>query len=281
MSISEIYNVVEVNDRLITAGQPTEEQLRAAAADDIDTIINLAPGDSRSALPDEAALVRTLGMTYHHIPVAWDNPTEADFAAFEEVMTALPPESRTLLHCAANFRVSAFYGLYGITQLGWSIDAGRGIPRSDLGRERLPRLGDLYSGDAATAGPPVRRAWMTLEVRDPDFERRVRETFGRQEVMALLGASLARVEAGEIDIDLPFSDQLTQQHGFMHAGAVTWVLDGACGYAPSTLSPSAISAAGRCLYTGLSQSETIATREIPEALDKEYHDDVDRGTVGH
>ena len=122
MTISEIYNVVEVNDRLITAGQPTEEQLRAAADEEIDTVINLAPADSRSALPDEAALVRSLGMSYHHIPVAWDNPTEADLAAFEKVMTALPPESRTLLHCAANFRVSAFYGLYGITQLGWSID---------------------------------------------------------------------------------------------------------------------------------------------------------------
>ena len=122
MSVSEIYNVVEVSDRLITAGQPTEEQLRAAAAAEIDTVVNLAPTDSRSALPDEAGLVRSLGMAYHHIPVAWDDPTEADFAAFEQVMTALPPESRTLLHCAANFRVSAFYGLYGITQLGWSVE---------------------------------------------------------------------------------------------------------------------------------------------------------------
>ena len=122
MTVREIYNAVEVNDRLVTAGQPTEEQLRAAAAEDIDTVINLAPADSRSALPDEAALVRSLGMIYHYLPVAWDNPTEADFAAFEEVMTALPPESRTLLHCAANFRVSAFYGLYGLTQLGWSVE---------------------------------------------------------------------------------------------------------------------------------------------------------------
>jgi protein tyrosine phosphatase (PTP) superfamily phosphohydrolase (DUF442 family) len=122
VSVSEIYNVVEVNDRLITAGQPTEEQLRAAAAADIDTVVNLAPHDSRSALPDEATLVRSLGMAYHHVPVAWDNPTEADFAAFERVLNELSPESRTLLHCAANFRVSAFYGLYAIKQLGWSIE---------------------------------------------------------------------------------------------------------------------------------------------------------------
>jgi len=53
--------------------------------------------------------------------------------------------------------------------------------------------------------------------------------------MTLLGASLARVAAGEVDIELPFSDRLTQQHGFVHAGAVTSVLDSACGYAASTL----------------------------------------------
>ena len=76
---------------------------------------------------------------------------------------------------------------------------------------------------------------MTFEVRDPDFERRVRDSFGRQQFMALLGATLGRVAAGEVEIDLPFSDQLEQQHGFMHAGAVTSVLDSACGYAASTL----------------------------------------------
>jgi protein tyrosine phosphatase (PTP) superfamily phosphohydrolase (DUF442 family) len=59
-------------------------------------------------------------MTYHHLPVAWANPTEHDFAAFEQVMAELPPSSRTLVHCAANFRVSAFYGLYAMKHLGWS-----------------------------------------------------------------------------------------------------------------------------------------------------------------
>ena len=122
MSISEIYNVLEVHDRLITAGQPTEDQLRTAAVEQIDTVINLAPADSRSALPDEAGLVRSFGMSYHHLPVAWDNPTEADLAAFEQVMNGLPDDGRTLLHCAANFRVTAFYGLYGVKQLGWSVE---------------------------------------------------------------------------------------------------------------------------------------------------------------
>jgi uncharacterized protein (TIGR00369 family) len=76
---------------------------------------------------------------------------------------------------------------------------------------------------------------MAFEARDPQFELRVRESFGRQRFMTLLGASLVRVAAGEVDIALPFSDQLAQQHGFVHAGAIASVLDSACGYAASTL----------------------------------------------
>jgi uncharacterized protein (TIGR00369 family) len=73
------------------------------------------------------------------------------------------------------------------------------------------------------------------DVRDPHFERRVRESFARQELMSLLGASLAHVAPGEVDIELPFSPRLTQQHGFLHAGAIASILDSACGYAASTL----------------------------------------------
>jgi len=122
LSVDEIYNAREVSDHLLTGGQPTEEQLRAAAADGFDTVINLAPHGGRTALADEAGLVQEFGMTYHHLPVDFDNPTEGDFAAFEEVMTTLPPERRTLLHCAANFRVTAFYSLYAMKHLGWSLE---------------------------------------------------------------------------------------------------------------------------------------------------------------
>jgi uncharacterized protein (TIGR01244 family) len=122
MSVDEIYNAREVDDRLMTSGQPSEDQLRAAAAAGIDTVVNLAPHDSANALPDEAGLVHALGMTYHHLPVVFADPTEGDFAAFEQVMAELPPDSRTLVHCAANFRVSAFYGLYAIKHLGWSVE---------------------------------------------------------------------------------------------------------------------------------------------------------------
>lgn len=77
----------------------------------------------------------------------------------------------------------------------------------------------------------------SLRVQDPNFENRVRESFARQRVMQLIGASLRRVEPGAIDIAIGFRNDLTQQNGFMHAGIITTIADSACGYAAYTLMP--------------------------------------------
>ena len=60
---------------------------------------------------------------------------------------------------------------------------------------------------------------------------RIAASFERQAIMATIGASLARVAPGEVDIALPFRADLTQQHGFLHAGIVATIVDSACGYA--------------------------------------------------
>ena len=72
---------------------------------------------------------------------------------------------------------------------------------------------------------------------DPDFEARVRDSFGRQQVMHLLGASLGRVEPGLVEILLPFRSELTQQHRFFHAGVTATIGDSAGGYAAFSLFP--------------------------------------------
>lgn len=72
---------------------------------------------------------------------------------------------------------------------------------------------------------------------DPQVERRVRESFARQVAMTTIGATIAAVRAGEVEIVLPFSDALTQQHGFIHAGVVAMIVDTACGYAALTVMP--------------------------------------------
>jgi uncharacterized protein (TIGR01244 family) len=114
-----IYNYRKVDDQFITAGQPREEELKAAAAEGFRRVINLAPTSSRNALADEAGLVRALGMTYDYIPVDWERPTDADFEAFERAMQSVGSD-KTIVHCAANFRASAFYALYAMKHRGWS-----------------------------------------------------------------------------------------------------------------------------------------------------------------
>lgn len=66
---------------------------------------------------------------------------------------------------------------------------------------------------------------------------RIAESFARQIFMQTLGATLAEVAPGLVRISLPFSPALTQQHGSLHAGAVTAIADSACGYAALTLMP--------------------------------------------
>jgi len=72
---------------------------------------------------------------------------------------------------------------------------------------------------------------------DPGFADRVRASFARQAAMATLGAQLEAVEPGRVVIGMAYRSELTQQHGFIHAGIVATALDSACGYAASTLMP--------------------------------------------
>jgi uncharacterized protein (TIGR00369 family) len=75
------------------------------------------------------------------------------------------------------------------------------------------------------------------EPRTPRFEQVVRDSFAAQQLMTTIGARLARVTAGESEIRVLFRPDLTQQHGFLHAGVVTSALDSACGYAALSLMP--------------------------------------------
>ena len=76
---------------------------------------------------------------------------------------------------------------------------------------------------------------MSLSPLDLQFEARVRASFVRQRAMNTIGATLARVEPGLVEVELPYRADLTQQHGFLHAGIVATILDSACGYAAFSL----------------------------------------------
>jgi uncharacterized protein (TIGR00369 family) len=72
---------------------------------------------------------------------------------------------------------------------------------------------------------------------DPHFESRIRDSFADQNFLKTIGATLARIQPGEVEIEAPFEKQLAQQDGFLHAGVVTALVDTACGYAAYSLMP--------------------------------------------
>lgn len=76
-----------------------------------------------------------------------------------------------------------------------------------------------------------------MKAEDANFEARVRASFAKQKLMATIGAQLEDVSPGRVDIRLPFRDDLTQQHGFLHAGTIASIADSACGYAALSLMP--------------------------------------------
>lgn len=78
---------------------------------------------------------------------------------------------------------------------------------------------------------------MLLAPKDPDWEARVRSSFSKQPFMAHLGAELSHVSVGAVDIELPLVRELTQQHGYFHAGSTSSIADSAAGYAALSLYP--------------------------------------------
>ncbi len=121
MSVSDNYNFVQVDERIATSGQPSAAQLHAARDEGYEVVINLAPEQADNALPGERELLRSLGIEYHNIPVAWTDPRIDQLREFEALMDASIGR-RTLVHCAANFRVTVFFALYARAKLGWSGD---------------------------------------------------------------------------------------------------------------------------------------------------------------
>jgi len=119
-----IHNFRRLSPTLTTSGQPDEAQFAALRDAGVETIINLALSTSPRALPDEAAMLAGLGLRYIHIPVEFTAPTEADFEAFARAMDGLG-DTPVHIHCAANYRVSAFLYRYRVGRLGWIEDAAR------------------------------------------------------------------------------------------------------------------------------------------------------------
>jgi uncharacterized protein (TIGR01244 family) len=113
MSIEDSYNFRRINEQITTSGLVSAAQLNDLQREGYDAVINLLPESNERAVADEARIVRDQGLDYVYIPVDFAAPTHADLEAFAEAMDARP-DQKIHVHCAANYRVSAFYSLYAL-----------------------------------------------------------------------------------------------------------------------------------------------------------------------
>nr|WP_245405677.1 protein tyrosine phosphatase family protein [Sphingobium sp. Sx8-8] len=136
---TDIYMWRRLDPSLTTSGQPSEDQLAALRAIGVTHIVNLGLHSHEKALPDEAASVSALGMTYIHIPVDFAHPTDQDFERFCSAMQELAGHS-VHVHCIANLRVSAFIYRYRRDVLAMPADEAR------QEMDRIWRPGGVWAG---------------------------------------------------------------------------------------------------------------------------------------
>jgi protein tyrosine phosphatase (PTP) superfamily phosphohydrolase (DUF442 family)/SAM-dependent methyltransferase len=122
MALDQILHYRAVEARLATSGQPSQAQIAEIGAAGFEVVINLALSDDpRYSLPDEPARVAAAGMSYVHIPVPFSAPSRGQWLQFAAAMDRHRGQA-LWLHCAANYRVTAFLGLYRVLRLGWPRD---------------------------------------------------------------------------------------------------------------------------------------------------------------
>ena len=142
MSVSQAYNFKSINPLVSTSGLLNEEQLGDLAAEGYEAMINLLPHDSEYAIADETEIVAAQGLEYIYIPVDFSAPTADDLQQFIGSLSGLSGK-KVMIHCAANYRVSAFYAIYAHRQLGWSQVQARELIASIWDSSEYPAWSDF------------------------------------------------------------------------------------------------------------------------------------------
>lgn len=109
--MKNILNYIKINELISTSGQPKIEEFDLINNEGFEVVINLALCNASNAIENEDKVVTNLGMSYFHIPVDFENPKPSDLKLFLNTMQALGA-NKVWVHCAKNYRVSAFMYVY-------------------------------------------------------------------------------------------------------------------------------------------------------------------------
>ena len=106
----DIKNFSQSTPNLACCGQPSHDSFKAIREAGFMVVINLGINNTVYSLNNERELVTSFGLSYHTIPVEFDKPLLTDLIQFFNVMDC--NFHKTLVHCASNYRASAFVGLW-------------------------------------------------------------------------------------------------------------------------------------------------------------------------
>lgn len=109
--MNKVLNYIKINELISTSGQLKIEELELIANEGFEVVINLAMPTTSNALENEDKIVTSLNMSYIHIPVDFENPKLSDLKLFLNILQALGA-NKVWVHCAKNYRVSAFMYVY-------------------------------------------------------------------------------------------------------------------------------------------------------------------------
>lgn len=112
--LSDLENYQVNTPQMVSSGLPNSEQFEKLKAIGVSKVIDLIPGDRT----EESRLMKALDLSYHNIPVEWENPTIENFDDYASTMNRYnSSEGITLTHCRLNWRGAVFTYLYRVTQL--------------------------------------------------------------------------------------------------------------------------------------------------------------------
>lgn len=124
MSIEQVYNFKVIDSQITTSGAIDAEQLSTLSHLDYQRVINLLPSNSEYATVNEQQLIESQNIRYNFIPVDFSMPSRTDYEKFSQVMQQAAGE-KIHIHCAANYRVSAFFAIYACQYLGWKSEQAK------------------------------------------------------------------------------------------------------------------------------------------------------------
>jgi protein tyrosine phosphatase (PTP) superfamily phosphohydrolase (DUF442 family) len=146
MSIEQAYNFIQIDELVSSSGSISEIAL---IDEGFHLVVNLLPNDNEHARATEKQEFESLGVDYEYVPVDWNNPQIEAYESFESILKHYQ-NKKIHVHCAANFRATAFYGVYGYRNLGWSEMQLYDLIASIWNIEEYP-LWEKYVSDLITA----------------------------------------------------------------------------------------------------------------------------------